>query len=184
MFTPAVGGNWSDFENNSFLPEPNRSNPVNIFIPVVAPNYALAIIYWTMFVVGVSGNLLLIYVNAWRRSSKQAATQIFMVSLFVSDLGLLLGATWLTGATSLNPSFYIGRALCKINNLWSILAADGSVIILSIIGLDRYICIMHTINFHWMSVFVLKKQPADMQVSNVDCIPVVQTNINIYHNLL
>ena len=101
------------------------------------PNIPLEVTFWVIFVVGLAGNVFLLSVNIWRRSSKQAATQFFMASLAVSDTGLMLGTAWVKATLSYDPSFKYGTLMCKITNLWSSLAADSSVVILSVIGVDR-----------------------------------------------
>ena len=123
--------NSTSLVNNSTYNKPTLAN-------TIAPNYIIAGLYWSIFASGIIGNLIFISVNMWRNSSKQAATQYFLVSLSMSDLGLLLGPTWIAAVTSVNPTFYIGRVFCKLNNLWSMMVADASVVILSVIAIDRW----------------------------------------------
>ena len=102
------------------------------------PNYILAAVYCIKFVTGVAGNLILITVNAWRRSSKQVATQLFITSLAVSDLGLLFAKTWISAFESVDDSFKFGRILCKISNFWTQFAANASITLLAALSVDRY----------------------------------------------
>ena len=123
--------NFTSLVDNSTYNKPTLA----ITIP---PNYIIAGLYWSIFAIGIVSNLIFISVNMWRNSSKQAATQYFLVSLSMSDLALLLGPTWIAALASANPAFYIGRVFCKLNNLWSMMVADGSVVILSVIAIDRW----------------------------------------------
>ena len=129
--TSLVDNSTSLMNNSMNYNKPTLAN-------TIAPNYILAGLYWFIFASGIVGNLIFISVNMWRNSSKQAATQYFLVSLSMSDLGLLLGPTWIAALASANPAFYIGRVFCKLNNLWSMMVADGSVVILSVIAIDRW----------------------------------------------
>ena len=104
-------------------------------------NYPVAVIYCIIFAVGTSGNLFLLLVNIFRRSRKQSATQIFIISLSISDLGLLLGVTWIRAYSALNSSWIFGVVICKVTNLWAFIACGSSVWILSVIGIDRYLFI-------------------------------------------
>ena len=124
-------------DGNPISNKSNRSGTANFGAPF-QPNHGLAVIFWIIFVVGLVGNLFLLSVNFWRRRSNQTATEMFMVSLSIFDIGLILGSTWINAMVSVNPSFDLGRVMCKICNLWSGLAADGSVVTLSVIGVDRY----------------------------------------------
>ena len=106
---------------------------------VKTANYTVATFYWILFIIGVSGNLLLIVVNIWRRSSKQLATQHFLISLTASDLGLLLGNTWIQASVSARPTFIFGRVMCKLSQFWVFTSSTSSIVILTIIGIDRWL---------------------------------------------
>ena len=126
-----ITNDWTtNSSNTSIAIPPQTSYPSDV---------PLAIFLWIIFIVGVTGNVFLVAINIWRRSSKQAATQFFMTSLAVSDLGLLFWATWINAVLAISPSFSFGRIVCKITNLWTSLAADSSIMILSVIGIDRYV---------------------------------------------
>ena len=111
---------------------------------------ATAVVYWIIFIVGISGNVFLLYVNVLRRGKKkhQSATQLFMISLAASDLGLLLGSTWSNATLALQPNFTYGQVVCKIRSFWSSLSADGSILILTIIAVDRQVYTTTTIENH------------------------------------
>ena len=115
----------------------NSSNRTALLVRVDSTNYPLSVFYWTIFVVGLTGNVLLISINIWRRSSKQLTTQLFMISLAVSDLGLLLGNTWIQAYTSASSNFIFGSFMCKFTKLWAFAASCSSALTLAIIGIDR-----------------------------------------------
>ena len=103
----------------------------------LTPNYFMAVIHSVTFIVGVAGNLLLIIINAWQKSSKQVATQLFITSLAVSDLGLLFAKTWISAFVSVDANFRFGRFMCKISNFWTQFAANASITSLSAVSVDR-----------------------------------------------
>ena len=73
--------------------------------PIIAVGYGststmwwtvtLSAIQWLVFVLGTFGNLLVLLVLIWNRSSKQLVTQLYVGSLSLSNLGLLLSSGWL-----------------------------------------------------------------------------------------
>ena len=111
----------------------NESNQTVIEASQKSSNTVVAAIYWIIFVVGVSGNMLLLCV----RSPNQAATQMFVISLAASDLGLLLGTTWINAYMSLSQNFIFGKVMCKLSQMWAFVAGSCSALILSVIGIDR-----------------------------------------------
>lgn len=113
-------------------------NATEVLFPFQA-NYFLAALYLILFIIGVSGNLLLLIINIWRRSNKHSVTQMFICSLAVSDLGLMLTCTWMNGFSSMNPNYIFGRFFCKLGNIWKSLAANTSAMILAVIAIDRWV---------------------------------------------
>jgi len=59
----------------------------------------------------------------------------------VSDLGLLLGVTWINALLSVNPEWMFGKITCQIYVLWRSLTADCSITTLMFISVDRYVII-------------------------------------------
>ena len=102
-----------------------------------------AAIYWMIFVVGVTGNLLVVAVVIWKllKSPQHQAMTIFVGSLAVSDLGLLLSVTWTNALLSLNPEWTFGKITCKLYVIWRSLTADCSISTLMFISVDRYVVI-------------------------------------------
>lgn len=100
-----------------------------------------ACVFWAIFVVGTSGNLLLIGVGIAKRGSssgRQApVTWMFVCSLAAADLGLMLTTSWTNAVAALEPSWNFGTFFCKLNSLWVSLTAKASIIILATISVDR-----------------------------------------------
>jgi len=104
-------------------------------------SYVAACIYWMIFIVGVTGNLLVIAVVIWKlvKSPEHQAMTIFVGSLAVSDLGLLLWVTWINALLSVNPEWMFGHLVCQMYVLWRSLTADCSIATLMFISVDRYV---------------------------------------------
>jgi len=117
----------------------NSAGTTNSFYS--SSNYVIASVYWVIFVVGVSGNLLVVAVVIWKlvKSPQRQAMTIFVGSLAVSDLGLLLWVTWVNAILSVNPEWFSGKLLCKMHTLWRSLTAECSIATLMFIALDRYV---------------------------------------------
>jgi len=105
----------------------------------------LAAMYWMIFVVGVTGNLLVVAVVIWKlaKSPHHQAMTIFVGSLAVSDLGLLLWVTWICALLCINPVWMFSKLTCQMYILWRSLTADCSVTILMLISVDRYVTLSH-----------------------------------------
>jgi len=103
-------------------------------------NYASAGVRWVVFVVGTLGNILVLVVLLWRRSSSQVGTQLFVGSLAVADLGLMFSSVWVTAYDVLTPSWQFGLIPCKLHFLWQSLTMNCSIWTLAALTVDRYLC--------------------------------------------
>ena len=97
--------------STGFAPPPNEA---------VSVDYAVAAIYWMIFVAGVSGNVLALAVVVWKliRSPQHRAMAIFVGSLAVSDLGLLLWVAWLNALLSVDRNWRFGGLACRMFVAW------------------------------------------------------------------
>ena len=131
----SVFGNESSLNSTGIPPTVLGSNFPSILL---SSNLAMAVSYWIIFIFGVTGNTFLLGVNAMRGNSKQQTTEMFMTSLAAFDLGLMFGATWINGVQVYNPQFFFGRYICKIKSVFLAFTADGSIMTLALIGIDRF----------------------------------------------
>jgi len=130
-----IPGNCSLFES----PIKNSTGPTIRGSSKSALQYVIACFYWLIFVVGVTGNLLVLAVVVWKlvKSPEHQAMTTFVGSLAVSDLGLLLWLTWINALLSVNPEWMFGKVTCQMYVLWRSLTADCSIATLMFIALDR-----------------------------------------------
>lgn len=104
-------------------------------------SHAKATVFWTIFVIGVIGNLLVIAVGVigHRRGKKgqTLVTRMFICCLAISDLGLMLTTTWSNAMLAIVPTYSYGSFFCKLTSLWTSVSAKSSVTMLSVIAVDR-----------------------------------------------
>ena len=124
-----------------WLTESNLTTLTSAYSWPTASDRVRAAIYWMIFVVGVTGNLLVVAVVIWKllKSPQHQAMTIFVGSLAVSDLGLLLSVTWTNALLSVNREWMFGKITCRMYVLWRSLTADCSIATLMFISVDRYV---------------------------------------------
>ena len=137
----------NDSANNSvgdWLTENNLTTMMTSTDRTTVSNHIRAAIYWMIFVVGVTGNLLVAAVVIWKllKSPQHQAMTIFVGSLAVSDLGLLLSVTWTNALLSVNREWMFGKVTCQMYILWRSLTADCSIATLAFISLDRCVSVI------------------------------------------
>ena len=100
----------------------------------------LSVLQWFIFVVGASGNLLvLIVVAASRRPSpKQASTHVLLASVAVVNVVWMMTSGWSQALLLIDDDWRFGVALCKIGYTLQATMTWTNVWILAILALDRY----------------------------------------------
>jgi len=90
----SVNGSTDDWLLDANSTTPNPWSYLR-FQTITASDYALAVLYWVIFVVGVPGNLLVLAVVIWKlvKTPQHRTMTMFVGSLAVSDLGLLFWVT-------------------------------------------------------------------------------------------
>jgi len=133
-------GDWSSDGNSTIVKPkfPFRSKSTT------ALQYVIAVIYWLIFIVGITGNLVVLAVVIWKlvKSPLHQTMTIFVGSLAVSDLGLLLWVTWINAFLILDPEWLFGKLTCQMYTLWRSLTADCSIANLMIISVDRFVILL------------------------------------------
>jgi 7 transmembrane receptor (rhodopsin family) len=80
------------------------------------PSIVMSTIQWMMFVAGIVGNILVLTVLVWRRSTNQLVTQMFVGAMSVTDIGLLLTGGWVQALLYVTKTWTSGRYCCKLQN--------------------------------------------------------------------
>ena len=94
--------------------------------------------YIVIFIVGISGNLLVVFVVV-RNKSMQTITNIFITNLAVSDIMMCLLAVPFTPLSAFLKSWVFGDALCHIVPMTLGVSVYVSTLTSTAIAIDRYL---------------------------------------------
>ncbi|XP_037071289.1 cholecystokinin receptor type A-like [Pollicipes pollicipes] len=119
-------------------------NPEEMLIPWIINQYFIPVVitHSVTFLIGVVGNLLVVFVMAGDRKSR-TATNLFLVSLSLADLLLLIVCAPLETLHYFVIQWDAGGAVCKMAKYAEILSAVASVLNLTAVSLERYIVIVY-----------------------------------------
>ncbi|XP_078684354.1 somatostatin receptor type 2-like [Branchiostoma floridae x Branchiostoma belcheri] len=131
-------GNWSALNGTDGWYDPQAlalAPDVLAKIMVIAPA-----VYGTMTVVGLLGNLLVIYMLLCHSRTKDA-THYYILNLALADALFMLGVPF-TSASSAMGRWVFGKAMCKIVLSLDALNMFSSVFNLAVLSVDRYLTIV------------------------------------------
>jgi len=100
------------------------------------------IFYTIIFLLGVSGNSLVVYVVV-RNKCMHSITNIFITNLAISDIMMCLLAVPFTPISGLLTSWVFGDALCHIVPMTLGVSVHVSTLTSTAIAIDRYFVIVH-----------------------------------------
>nr|AWT24665.1 CXCR4 [Latimeria menadoensis] len=131
--TPGSGlGDYSSAEEPCIKEDNEYFN--KIFLPIV---------YSIIFLMGITGNILVIIVMGYQKRSR-TMTDKYRLHLSVADLLFVLTLPfWSVSAAS---SWFFGNFLCKALHFIYTVNLYSSVLILAFISIDRYLAIVHATN--------------------------------------
>jgi len=115
---------------------------VDDYMNSVLMRVALVVAYSIIFVLGVAGNMLVVYVVA-RNSTMQTITNVFIANLAVSDIMMCLLAVPFTPISGLLHAWPFGDALCHLVPMALGVSVYVSTLTSTAIALDRYCVIVH-----------------------------------------
>lgn len=108
----------------------------NIFILI------LCILLFIVFLIGLTGNILVIYVVSNYRVLK-TVTNTYLLHLAISDLVFLSGIPFFISSI-ITHSWLFGSFVCKLFFLTQGVNQYTSIIILSLLSFDRYLAVCHS----------------------------------------
>ncbi|XP_011867166.1 PREDICTED: somatostatin receptor type 2-like [Vollenhovia emeryi] len=102
------------------------------------------ILYFIVFIVGIFGNSLVIYVIS-RFSSMQTVTNMYIVNLAIADECFLIGIPFLV-TTMILHNWVFGKFMCKAYMTTTTINQFTSSLFLLIMSADRYVAVCHPIS--------------------------------------
>ncbi|XP_029427609.1 apelin receptor B-like [Rhinatrema bivittatum] len=104
----------------------------------------LPILYMIVFVLGLSGNGVVIF-TVWRAKPKRRPADTYIGNLALADLAFVLTLPLWAAYTALRFHWPFGWALCKLSSYLVLLNMFASVFCLSCLSLDRYLAIVRAL---------------------------------------
>ncbi|CAL1290535.1 unnamed protein product [Larinioides sclopetarius] len=136
--TPGDLANFSDF----------NSTDCNFTWPDMRPPYIVVefakILYGIVFLVGLCGNSLVIYV-VLRFSKMQTVTNMYIFNLALADEMFLTGLPFLIATMTFNY-WPFGRLMCKVYMTTTSINQFTSSLLLTVMSADRYVAVCHPIS--------------------------------------
>ena len=122
----------------------NRSavSEVDDYMNSVLLRAGLVVAYSVIFVLGVAGNTLVVYVVA-RNSTMQTITNVFIANLAMSDIMMCLLAVPFTPISGLLQAWPFGNALCHLVPMTLGVSVYVSTLTSTAIAVDRFCVIVH-----------------------------------------
>ena len=101
----------------------------------------LTIIYTLAFLLGLAGNVLVLFVII-RNKSMQTVTNFFLANLAVADLLVVIFCIIPKLLYYILPSWPLGVAVCKLHHYMISATSTASIFILTVISVERFIAIL------------------------------------------
>ncbi|XP_020354650.1 G-protein coupled receptor 1 isoform X2 [Oncorhynchus kisutch] len=99
------------------------------------------IIYSISFVLGVTGNGIVIWVTAFK--SKRTVNSIWLLNMAIADFVFVLFLPFSIDYVLRDFHWSFGLVMCKLNSFVSVMNMYASVLFLMILSLDRYVSLVH-----------------------------------------
>ncbi|XP_032085403.1 apelin receptor-like [Thamnophis elegans] len=105
----------------------------------------LPVLYMLVFVLGLSGNGLVIF-TVWRGSpGKRRSADAYIGNLALADLAFVVTLPLWAAYTALRFHWPFGSALCKLSSYLVLLNMFASAFCLGCLGVERYLAIVHAL---------------------------------------
>lgn len=142
------------------LPHENLSVPTSHTYPTHGPppmhfDVVTAVVYTVVFIVGLLGNTLAIYVVLYYVKIK-TVTNMYILNLALADELYILGIPFL-GTYSVLSYWPYWSFLCKVCMTADAISQFASTFCLMVMSIDRYLAVVHPVrSFKWRKLKVAK----------------------------
>ncbi|KAG8007044.1 Somatostatin receptor type 5 [Nibea albiflora] len=140
-----MNDNWTSISYNDSSSYPGYATPRNISdVPEPMPfNVVTAVIYTVVFIVGLLGNSLVIYVVV-RYAKMKTVTNMYILNLALADELYILGIPFL-GTNSVLSYWPYGNVFCKVCMTADAMSQFASTFCLTVMSIDRFLAVVHPI---------------------------------------
>ncbi len=137
---------------SSYQPYPNNSTDKAAPMPF---NVVTAVVYTIVFIVGLLGNTLAIYVVV-RYAKMKTVTNMYILNLALADEVYILGLPFV-GTNSVLSYWPYGDFFCKVYMTADAMSQFTSTFCLTVMSIDRYLAVVHPIrSANWRKPLVAK----------------------------
>ncbi|TNN80601.1 Somatostatin receptor type 5 [Liparis tanakae] len=128
--------------SSSTQPNPNSTDNNNsVAAALMSYNVFTLVLYISVFIVGVLGNTLVIYVVI-RYTKMKTVTNLYILNLALADELYILGIPFL-GINSVHWPY--GELFCKVYMTADAMSQFSSTFCLTLMSIDRYLAVVHPI---------------------------------------
>ncbi|XP_066301850.1 G-protein coupled receptor 54-like [Branchiostoma lanceolatum] len=106
---------------------------------------AVPIVFALICVVGLAGNLLVIYV-VWKYERMKSVTNYYIVNLAVADVSFLICCVPFSAAGFATTSWHYGPFMCKFVFYFMQVTTMATCLTLAALSIDRYVAIVHPVS--------------------------------------
>uniref|UniRef100_A0A8C5ME92 G protein-coupled receptor 182 n=1 Tax=Leptobrachium leishanense TaxID=445787 RepID=A0A8C5ME92_9ANUR len=100
----------------------------------------LFILYLVIFVLGLAGNLLVLWVN-WQSRRSKSSINIYIFNMAVADLGVVITLPFWMLETMLEYTWLWGSFLCRFTHYFYFVNMFSSIFFLTALSVDRYLSV-------------------------------------------
>ncbi|GAA6094823.1 apelin receptor B-like [Tachysurus ichikawai] len=105
----------------------------------------IPILYMLIFILGLSGNGVVIFI-VWKAESKRRAADVYIGNLALADLTFVVTLPLWAVYTALGYHWPFGVVLCKLSSYVVMLNMFASVFCLTCLSMDRYMAIVRSLS--------------------------------------
>ncbi|XP_041364329.1 neuropeptide receptor 15-like [Gigantopelta aegis] len=147
LYVDIIHWNLTTERNYSNLTD---SSDVRSHLPVVSVEYValFATLFFVVGMIGVAGNLMVIYIVLEDKKMRKSVTNLLILNLALADSLIMVFGIPEIVLFMLNQGWLLGLVMCKIQRTVLVGALYSSVLTLVTVCIERYIAIVFPIKAH------------------------------------